>query len=393
MKKKYALIFIIGIFISILSFNAFKAKKVAGIKVEKKDYTEKILVTGTVQGKNYSKLGSEFSGTIHEIYKREGEVVKKGEILAKLNTEEIQKNIAEKRSIYEKAKSDFENLNKEELNNAKSFFSSSETAYITSKSEFEKYSELYEKKYINQLEYNSKKNQFFINKNQWESAKTRLNSLESGGNSLNSSIASVSTAKNSLEGLEKRMEKYFIRAPFDGYVTKRIVEIGESVAPYSEMFEFSSLEEKIVVINLDEKYIGKVNIGNNLKIFPYGNSENYSFGKIYFKGIDINQNNGTLEIKTTIENQLPEFLYNSTINGIIEGRKISDSFFLEERFIVYKNEQKFVFVLKDKKSELKNIEGISVIDGFIVTNGLETDEIILEPKDLEVGIKVKVSIN
>ncbi|MGL5125960.1 MAG: efflux RND transporter periplasmic adaptor subunit, partial [Fusobacteriaceae bacterium] len=190
-----------------------------------------------------------------------------------------------------------------------------------------------------------------------------------------------------------RMEKYFIRAPFDGYVTKRIVEIGESVAPYSEMFEFSSLEEKIVVINLDEKYIGKVNIGNNLKIYPYGNSENYSFGKIYFKGIDIDQNNGTLEIKTTIENQLPEFLYNSTINGIIEGRKISDSFLLEERFIVYKNDQKFVFVLKDKKSELKNIEGISVIDGFIVTNGLETDEIILEPKDLEVGIKVKVSIN
>ncbi|MGL6169202.1 MAG: hypothetical protein ACRC0Y_13040, partial [Fusobacteriaceae bacterium] len=125
----------------------------------------------------------------------------------------------------------------------------------------------------------------------------------------------------------------------------------------------------------------------------YGNSENYSFGKIYFKGIDIDQNNGTLEIKTTIENQLPEFLYNSTINGIIEGRKISDSFLLEERFIVYKNDQKFVFVLKDKKSELKNIEGISVIDGFIVTNGLETDEIILEPKDLEVGIKVKVSIN
>ncbi|MGL5057849.1 MAG: biotin/lipoyl-binding protein, partial [Fusobacteriaceae bacterium] len=120
MKKKYALIFIIGIFISVLSFNAFKAKKVAGIKVEKKDYIEKILVTGTVQGKNYSKLGSEFSGTIHEIYKREGEIVKKGEILAKLNTEEIQKNIAEKRSIYEKAKSDFENLNKEELNNAKS---------------------------------------------------------------------------------------------------------------------------------------------------------------------------------------------------------------------------------------------------------------------------------
>ena len=65
MKKKWIIYsLIIVILLSIFLYFYFMSNKISATKVTKENYTEKILVTGTIQAKNFSLLTSGINGTM-----------------------------------------------------------------------------------------------------------------------------------------------------------------------------------------------------------------------------------------------------------------------------------------------------------------------------------------
>ena len=163
MKKKWIIYsLIIVILLSIFLYFYFMSNKISATKVTKENYTEKILVTGTIQAKNFSLLTSGINGTIENIYIREGEPIKKGDIIAKLDTQEIEADINQAKALYEKAKFDLATVNTVNFESAKSQLSSSQINYNIAKNEFLDYQNLFKKKYISKLDYDLKK-QAFIN--------------------------------------------------------------------------------------------------------------------------------------------------------------------------------------------------------------------------------------
>lgn len=363
MKKKWIIYsLIIVILLSIFLYFYFMSNKISATKVTKENYTEKILVTGTIQAKNFSLLTSGINGTIENIYIREGEPIKKGDIIAKLDTQEIEADINQAKALYEKAKFDLATVNTVNFESAKSQLSSSQINYNIAKNEFLDYQDLFKKKYISKLDYDLKK-QAFIN------------------------------AENALISLQKNLSKYYIYAPYDGFITTRNVEVGQTVAPYTNMFEVSSNNEKVVSIDLDEKYTNRIHLGSPIKIYPYADTSKFSLGKLYYTSNNVDNTAGTLEIRRNIETILPEFLFNSTVNSIIEGQTFKNSILLQGVYIIQKKNKTYVYILKNNKSKLVEIEGTPVIDGFIVTKGLENGDVVLSPKNITDNIRVTPSFD
>ncbi len=384
---------IIVVVLSIFIYFYFASTKVPAIKIKKENYTEKILVTGTIQAKNYSTLTSGINGIIEDIYIREGEPISKGDIIAKLDTQEIEANIAQAQALYKKSQYDLEVINSVNFENAKSQFKAAEINYTIAYNEYLDYQKLFKKRYINKLDFDSKK-QIFINaENALRDAQTNLKTLKIDGASYKSAIESMNSAENALKSLEKNLLKYYIYAPYDGYITVRNVEIGQAVAPYTPMFQVSASNEKIVSINLDEKYINRVSLNSPLKIYPYADTSKFSSGRLYYIGVNIDESIGTLEIRGNIDKILPEFLFNSTVNTVIEGQNYKDGILLQGIYTLQKKNKTFVYVLKNNKSKLVEIEGTPVIDGFIVTKGLDDGDIVLSPKNISENIRISPSFD
>ncbi|MGL5983702.1 MAG: biotin/lipoyl-binding protein, partial [Cetobacterium sp.] len=96
MKKRF-LILCLFFFLMILVYNLFlKPVKVEGVRLLKKDFVENILVSGTILGKENTIISSQLNGTIDEIYFKEGDSIKKGEIIAKFKTDDIDTIINQK---------------------------------------------------------------------------------------------------------------------------------------------------------------------------------------------------------------------------------------------------------------------------------------------------------
>lgn len=388
-RKLYILGIILTVLISILFFLFFKKNIIPAIKIKKIDYTEKILVTGTIQSKKFSTLTSGVNGIVESIYIREGENILKGDVIAKLDTQEIEADIARSRALYKKSIYDLEVINTFNLENIKSQLKSAQINYDIAKNEYLDFQTLFDKKYINKLDFYIKKNNFINSETQLKNIEAQLKSTEAQGATNKVAIENVNAAKNAFISLQKTLLKYYIFAPYDGYIIVRNVEVGQTVAPYTPMFEVSSSSDKIVNINLDEKYIGKVSLGSPIKVYPYADIKKYSTGNLYFLGINIDSSFGTLEIRGNIETPLPEFVFNSTANVVIDGQKFQNSILLQDIYTVLKKDKIFVYILKNNKSKLIEVSGTPVIDGFIITDGLEDGDIVLSPKNLIEGVRVK----
>jgi len=89
-------------------------------------------------------------------------------------------------------------------------------------------------------------------------------------------------AKVQLRYQESLLAKTYLRAPFDGVITAKRVEIGDVVSGQmiTEVFDIQSLKERKLVLRFDQKYHQKVKVGDSFKYKVDGDDSTYS-GTIY----------------------------------------------------------------------------------------------------------------
>jgi len=139
--------------------------------------------TGTLYYDRQSKLASEMEGVVQILAFKEGQVVKKGEVIATLDSEVLQANIAAKSSAFKALQAELTRQERD-LKRAK---------------------KLFEKKSISDSKYD---------RDYYLTLQLR---------------ARVRAADSELKALNIQLEKTRIKAPYDGTVTSRGVDIGEWV--------------------------------------------------------------------------------------------------------------------------------------------------------------------
>lgn len=89
-------------------------------------------------------------------------------------------------------------------------------------------------------------------------------------------------AKVQLQYQETLLAKTYLRAPFDGVITSKKVEIGDVVSGQmiTEVFNIQSLKERKLILKFDQKYHNKVKVGDSFKYQVDGDESTYT-GAIY----------------------------------------------------------------------------------------------------------------
>jgi membrane fusion protein (multidrug efflux system) len=76
--------------------------------------------------------------------------------------------------------------------------------------------------------------------------------------------------------------KTILRAPFDGVITKRMIELGDVVSGQmlKTAFNIQSVHARILIVEFDQKYSSDVNIGDTFLYKVDGDEKQYE-GKIF----------------------------------------------------------------------------------------------------------------
>ena len=206
-------------------------------RVTQGDLAETVGATGALQAVTTVQVGTQVSGTIQELNADFNSLVRKGQVLARLDPSLIQSQIEQARANLIRAEADLERL-RVSLEDAR-------TKLVRAK-------ELTEKKLIAQIEL--------------EAAEVAVRSAEA---QLRSQEAGVTQSQASLRQNQVNLAHTVIESPIDGLVISRNVDVGQTVAASMSaptLFVLAAdLTKMQVLASLDESDVGRIRPGQTVR--------------------------------------------------------------------------------------------------------------------------------
>ena len=405
MTKKTLLI-ILPVFIILAGFYfLFRVKPVDvtvfRVKKGEVESTVTATTTGTVQARALSKISSQYTGRIKRILKRDGERVKKGETLLEIENNDANAQLRLAEANLRGTKTELSQLLLSRdmvVSQASSTLNQTRAKLDNAAANLDRANSLYTKGMISKQEMDSAKSTFDVAQADYESARANELQGKMKDEEIKTARARVEQMESNLQLAGVQLGRTYITAPYSGIITELFVEEGELLSIGTQVLEMADESTMEVDAVIDEVDVGKLRIGQDVKLTFDAFKEKQSLGKILEISPYITttkEQNRTVNIKVGITTGQDGILVGmSTDVEVITGRA-KDVLYLPTNAIIEKADGQFVFVAEKGVAREKRIKtGLSNWDTSEVIEGLrEGDEVItsLEIKKFTDGTKIKVA--
>lgn len=242
-----------------------KSIEVETAKADEITIIETVSATGKIQPEIEVKIASQVSGEIVSLSVKEGQVVKKGDLLVKINPDLYTSGVSRSVSNYAGTKSG--------LAQADASFNEARSNYDRNKALFAK---------------------GIISRSDWDKS---IASFEMAKASKQTAYFNVQSAQASVKEAKDNLGRTIIFAPASGTISMLNVELGERILGTqqmsgTELMRVANLDNMEVEVSVNENDIVKINIGDETKI------EVDAYLKKEFKGIVTNISNSATSAVT-----------------------------------------------------------------------------------------------
>jgi RND family efflux transporter MFP subunit len=313
-----------------------KATLITILPVVNQHFESFIEVSGSVESRRNVVVSAETPGLIEKIYVVEGETVKVGQTLIKLNNEILMRSFEELKTSYELAKTMYErqsNLWKQQIG--------TEVQYLE--------------------------------------AKNRKDALE-----------------NQIKTLRSQIQKTFIKAPFTGTIDELDAKLGQYAQPTIPLFRLVSLENLYIKADVSEAYIGLIKRGDPATISFTSINQEFKT-RITSIGQVINRDNRTFTVEVKVP-KLSYVLKPNLIAVVkIKDFEKSNATVIPNNLIQKDNKGDFVYIVSSNSDNTiaKKVpieRGKTYKNNTLIIKGLSGGEALINEgfRDVNDGVNVKI---
>ena len=279
-KKKIIIFSTIGVLVIALALIAFlggKRDEIVPIQIEKasiRTITQSVTATGTLDPEFKVVITPEVTGEIVELPVKEGDFVKKGQLLIKIKSDAYRAQVQQSEAS---------------LNSAKATLSMNKAQLDKVTSDYNRAKELRAKNLASDSDLETAKSAYLSAKGAYEGAQAQIAQMQAA-------------LKVQLDQLSKTS----IYSPMTGTVSQLNVELGERVlgsgfSQGTNVMTISDLKSMLAVVDVDENDVVLVSLGDTARI------KIDAFGDKVFKGIVYQIGNSALTTGTSTQDQVVNF--------------------------------------------------------------------------------------
>ncbi len=247
--------------------NKPKGQAVTFEKVSERTIKEIVSASGKIFPENEVKISSDVSGDIIALYVKEGDTVKAGQLLAKINPDSYLPSVQRGQASV-KSSSTQEAVSRSQINSAKAQIEEVNARLTNARQTYKRNKQLFDDGVISKadLEASQASLDGLI-----ANAKSAEAGLKQAQENATASKYGTQSAKASLDELKTSLNKTFIYAPVDGVISSLNVEKGERVVGTiqmsgTEMMTIANLNVIEVQVEVSENDIVRVSKGDLAEI-------------------------------------------------------------------------------------------------------------------------------
>lgn len=287
--------------------------------LERKDFYHYVEVQGTVTADDYVDVSAEVPGRILSLNVKEGQAVRKGQLIATIDPEATKKQIAEL-----------------------------ETGIELAQTVYERQKRLWDQQIGSEIQFLQAKN-------------------------------NVDRLNKNLELLNLQLKKTNVYAPVSGEVQRVVLQSGELASPGMPIIMMINMSNLKVVVDLPEKYLTSVKKGERIEVHFPALDKDLTL-PVNLIGNVINSGNRTLPIELALNGgnatmMKPNLLALAKINDLTVDKAITVPIELVQQEIGGKD---YILIAENNKAKKVYVKTGESYDGnILIKEGLEGNEIII----------------
>ena len=338
------------------------------------DLSVKVRGIGNVNAKDIYTITAQSGGKILAIMVDEGDWVKKGDLLIKMDGVDLSAQLDGAKASQEKAKYDII-ASKNELKNQ---ISQKELLQKT----YNRYEKLNQQGYAAQSEYDKAQSDLQGSETQIAATRSRINAAK----------AESRRAQKNIEALQIRIQRLEVYAPVDGYVISKDAEIAQNVLPTMGILKIVDPKTLWVVTKIDERICAEVHKGQDAEIRLHSQPNKVFAG--YVKRIHAMSDAVTLEREIDVAfKHLPQpFYINEQAEVSIEVKRYTEVFKIPSDIVVQANGTWGVWTITEGKAHFLILTDRHQNSSETSASNLDYETTVIVPnpkkKTLKEGMKI-----
>lgn len=216
-------------------------------------------------------VSSKIPGRIDSLFVDEGELVKKGTILAKLESKEIKAKVEQAKAAMEAAKAKMnlvkKGTRKEQIEAAEKLMLQAKHQFEFTEKTYKRFKELYKDSLISLQSFDEIEFKYNATNAQYQAAKANYEMALNGARDeeIEAVTAIFNQAVNAYKEAKAYEEELELKAPVDGEVYNIISDAGEVIASGYPVFSLMIENDDYVVIQVREDEMSKIKMGEKFK--------------------------------------------------------------------------------------------------------------------------------
>lgn len=358
----------------------FSPVSVKGVSLESRDLSSQVYGNGKVEAKVVVGVSSKITGRIVELHVDQGDTVKKGQLLARLESEDLAQQVqqASATALQGRSSHDVEVAT----------YQKAVVNLELAERNVRRFQELAAKDFVSKQEAEQYDTAYRVAKEEVRRSKAAMEATRMG----------ASAAQAGTRYAESKRGDTLIVAPQDGLIISRNLELGAIVTPGQSIFDLTDPQTVWVKANVDESQMRGVSVGKRVAIALRSHPREQFEGKVARVGRQSDRVTEESEVDVAFAAVPGDFRLGeqADVYILVDAKKAAPA--IPAAAIVWRMKKRGVWTVAGGRLAYKEITGgLEDRKGFLeVTAGLGPEDIVAvapppEMQKFEDGMRVRVT--
>jgi HlyD family secretion protein len=352
----------------------FYGPEIIVTEVKRGNLVKTIVASGHFETPFRVEIGAQMTGVVSEVLVSEGETVKAGQPLIRLDDREINATVVQAEGALAQAKARVRQLAEVTLPAAREALAQAQASLIDAQNTYDRTLSLFKTGFSPNSALDDAQKNLDVVKAQVRTAEVQVFTASPGGSDDVLAETQVKQAEATLEAARSRLSYTMIAAPRDGVLISRTVEKGTVVQAGKPLLVLAPNGISQLVIGVDERNLGLVEVGQNALASADAFPDQKFQGRVSYINPSVDITRASVEVKLDVL-EPPAFLrQDMTVSVDIEVGRRDNVPVLATRFVHDLQSDTPWVLAVDKgravkravKVGLKGMNDVEIVDGVAI---------------------------
>ena len=253
-------------------------------------------------------VGSTLTGRVLAVSVAEGAVVNAGDVLVRLEDNELQAALAQSQASERQAAARLAGLRSTGRSAAQAGVAQAESVLVAVQAEFQRTQDLVAQGFLSQARLDEVRRAVAVAQAQLDAARAQSAANAEPGTDVAQAQAQLALASAARTAAEARLAESVLLAPAQGRVLSRLVEPGQIVQPGRALLSLALAGPQQLVAQVDERYLGQLEPGQTADVLADAYPTQRFTARVLSLAPLIDAQRGAIEVKFEVLPPAPGFL-------------------------------------------------------------------------------------